>query len=1065
MPNFFRNSVIFCLFACFFVSALLRAWAVPSDIKVGPDGRIKINKAVFEIFFFNNAMRSYGNWIFRDGKISGNDFRAAFQLDGVKGTYQQTLSGKNGRTMDLNAVFRFDAPYHGRRMTGAIILPTDYREVKINGNSVELPAQTTNKPVFQQTLPAVVEIDLAPGKRLSIRSGKGVVITDLRPYKQNGFRLGFPFTPADGPFQESRLELQLDYGAALMTPLDISAAANRSFCDDEDGSGWTGQGDDNDLRSIPTGKLESKGFVFNILPAMGKSAIVIGGEGRKGFPASAEIPVPEKQRGRGINLLHACAWPPLGNEKLGEIEVVFRDGSKQVIPIRYLHDCGNWWAPRDMNNAITVYRHELPQNSVGLYGSGFELKRDDPKLICLKNTSRNSAWMIGGVSLSDIPVLSSFKEKPNICVTADRDWFPVDFKSDTIPGSPLDFSWIADAPAGKYGFITASKDGRLSFANAPGKNIRLFGANLCYSTNFLPREECGRLALSLRRQGYNAVRLHHFDSELPVSSPDGTLSLNPEKLDKFDYLVASLKEQGLYITFDLISSRKIKKSAKFPNDNLKTLVAFSPEAMDSWKDYARKLLTHRNPYTGMTYAEDPAIYCIVLLNENSQCVGWNSGGGRGMFEKWKQENNQADATADISDYRFRRFINGIEIAALQEEIRFVREELKLKCLLSSLNYGNFPELVFPRSLLDVVDNHGYFDHPSFPEKKWSLPIAHTQANPISSMAGIPSYVAPGRITGKPFMMTEYNYCYPNIYRSAGGAIAGAYSSLQDYSAMFRFAWAHYWKFVVEPNTIRTFDIVNDPMARLSDKFTAAMFVRGDVKSSEARFSVKIPADFPQKGDPREYSSNLRLLSLIAGIGSHTDTPVGVETLSLKNSSLPESLKNPAITNAWQNVINNKIAISSTGEISLNGKSGAFSVITPRTEAVCFKSGQMSAKLLTVSESDTFATVGAISLDGNRLLESKSILVLHLTNTVNSDSVMNHNWTLLVENGKRPILARRGKARISLNIPKKFKVTALAFNGAELGQVEPTYSGNGFSFTANTACYPGGVMAYHLTTID
>ncbi|MBN2641833.1 MAG: hypothetical protein JXR78_09280 [Victivallales bacterium] len=665
------------------------------------------------------------------------------------------------------------------------------------------------------------------------------------------------------------------------------------------------------------------------------------------------------------------------------------------------------------------------------------------------------------MSLSDIPVLSNFKGKPNIRIEAGKDWIPAEFKQDIIAGSPLDFSWIADAPAGKYGFVIADSNGRLSFEHARDKHIRLFGANLCFSANFLSKEECKRLAVSLRRQGYNAVRLHHFDSDLLINPSDDSINFNPDKLDQFDYLIAALKEQGIYITFDLISNRKVRRGKKFPNDTLKTLVPFSQDAMDSWKEFARKLITHRNPYTNLTYAEEPAIFCVVLLNENSQCVNWNPGAGRKIFEKWKQDNNVPNVIADASDTHFRKFLTEIEVTALKEEIRFVKEELKLKSLISSLNYGNCPELTIPRELLDIVDNHGYFDHPAFPERKWQLPIAHTQANPIGTMAGIPSYLAPGRITNKPFMITEYNYCYPNIYRSCGGALAGAYSALQDYSGIFRFAWAHYWKFVVQPNTIRAFDIVNDPLALLSDRLTSAMFVRKDVKSSEVNFSVKIPVNFPQKGYSRNYSNNFRRLALIAGIGSHHSKTYEGKELSLADSDNPSAMFEPIVMKAWKKAIDDKYAVSSTNEIKLDGKAQTFTVSTPKTEVVCLKSGKLSAGILSVAQVDTPATVGIISLDGKNLSNSESILVLHLTNTVNTNSVMNHNWTLLIENGRTPALVRRGKATVYINIPRKFKITALAFNGAELGSVESTDNGKGFSFTANTACYPGGVMAYHL----
>ena len=44
--------------------------------------------------------------------------------------------------------------------------------------------------------------------------------------------------------------------------------------------------------------------------------------------------------------------------------------------------------------------------------------------------------------------------------------------------------------------------------------------------------------------------------------------------------------------------------------------------LDLQKEYARKLLTHRNAYTGRTYAEDPAVAFVEINNENGLIHAW-----------------------------------------------------------------------------------------------------------------------------------------------------------------------------------------------------------------------------------------------------------------------------------------------------------------------------------------------------------------------------------------------------------------------------------------------------------
>ena len=62
----------------------------------------------------------------------------------------------------------------------------------------------------------------------------------------------------------------------------------------------------------------------------------------------------------------------------------------------------------------------------------------------------------------------------------------------------------------------------------------------------------------------------------------------------------------------------------------------------------------------------------------------------------------------------------------------------------------------------------------------------------------------------------------------------------------------------------------------------------------------------------------------------------------------------------------------------------------------------------------------------------------------------------------PALVLRGSAEISLKSPHDFRITALTADGAPLGTVSGRRSGDTFQFKADTGCFKGGVMAYHLT---
>ena len=49
------------------------------------------------------------------------------------------------------------------------------------------------------------------------------------------------------------------------------------------------------------------------------------------------------------------------------------------------------------------------------------------------------------------------------------------------------------------------------------------------------------------------------------------------------------------------------------------------------KEYARQLLTHVNPYTHLSYAEDPCVAVVEINNENSLMGDpWGAGFGTGL---------------------------------------------------------------------------------------------------------------------------------------------------------------------------------------------------------------------------------------------------------------------------------------------------------------------------------------------------------------------------------------------------------------------------------------------------
>jgi len=140
-----------------------------------------------------------------------------------------------------------------------------------------------------------------------------------------------------------------------------------------------------------------------------------------------------------------------------------------------------------------------------------------------------------------------------------------------------------DKPAGKYGRVEV-RQGHFEFASQPGRRVRFFGTNVCDRANFLTKAEAEAVAVQLSRQGYNAVRLHHYDRHLV--RPGSTLAAgwDSAQLDRLDYFFHCLKREGLYVTIDLYTVRKVvageidEVQREVSLGELKALVAISPSA-------------------------------------------------------------------------------------------------------------------------------------------------------------------------------------------------------------------------------------------------------------------------------------------------------------------------------------------------------------------------------------------------------------------------------------------------------------------------------------------------------
>jgi len=211
-------------------------------------------------------------------------------------------------------------------------------------------------------------------------------------------------------------------------------------------------------------------------------------------------------------------------------------------------------------------------------------------------------------------------------------WYEFRPAHDTGPSVIGMEDWL-DKPAGKHGRITRQDDKLIH----NGRPIKLWGLNLCFSTCAPEKTLANKRAAFYAKYGINSVRLHKYldgPGWAGIQSAQSCVEFDPEGLDRMDYQVARFKEAGTYVLLSAhFGALKLGPADRQYVPYLDEFGTFDGRrnrvtTPHSAIHYSRELQTvqilqmvnllkHTNPYTGLTYAEDPAVAFVEVVNEQS----------------------------------------------------------------------------------------------------------------------------------------------------------------------------------------------------------------------------------------------------------------------------------------------------------------------------------------------------------------------------------------------------------------------------------------------------------------
>ena len=1081
------------------------------------NGTVRVGEQSFFITHYGESWKNHSSQAkaVRDGKLE----RAADGTVRMSGTFSVFNGGFRLRELMEPAG---GGAFHFRfRLDSTEAIPTRQLALQFSLDphlALVRPVRMDGKPSgFRETLNDKrwnvpfrdvkrIELPLADGTLILEGKFSGNMV-DGRMYHSPKWEIRFDFTPSKGALRESSLEFVLSRRPLNSTPLDLRSAMNMGFVDRVAGDGkggWSDQGPDNDMSALKPGELSLNGLKFEVAdPAKngGRSCIAMKSERMAGMPQSVAVEFEKPSRGKYLYVLHALSFPGKKGTEVGEIacrldSIEAVEKQTLLFPVVSGVHVGDFWMPRDREKGIVAWRGSNVSAPVGLYATCYELTGEPVRRITF--TSRGNAnWLIVGATLADVR-LDSARPEP-VVIRAGKDWLPVRNPGTVKPGSAIDFSRFLDAPAGKYGRVVC-RGNQFEFEKRPGVPFRFYGSNIVYWIHYQPKHVVDRVTEHYAATGYNILRMHLFDINQSVVTENGEVKIRPDFMDKLDYLIASLKKRGVYVTLDLFGTRGIGKGELpgfpdrgFTHREFKGLMFLSESALKNYESYVSGLMNHVNPYTGLAWKDDPVIATFSLVNEgtifNNAFRGELQPLWQAKFTEWLKARKLDPVAGENTRFR-REFLMELYTKTYRRLERFYRKTLGVKAPLTDQNFWTTVPLAVLREQFDYVDNHFYWAHPVFPNGGFnSLPSVVMNESAVGRYAGGVSSMFISRVLGRPFTITEWDYVNPNCYNVEGAFLTGAYAALQDWSGLCRFNYAQDVRQINRPEWPLTwfFPSVNDPLRMLSERAGFLFFVRRDVRRSEIVYPFLIPAEsMKDPSRPDDFPALPNRLGLIGRTGTMTvpvgKTPVfpdGTRALlgmeKAQDVPLPyipcgvpqEDLKRMAdakLIPAGCYDPSADVYTSSTGELRLERQANRFRVSTPYSEGFVLKENQsLSGTFASVANRLCFGAFLVASIDSRPLAESGRILILHLTDSKNSGMrFTGPDMNTCTDHGGLPLLVRRGEAELTLKrIFRGFRCYALDLDGSRFAEVAMNVKDGSTVLSLKTANKGKVIAAYEL----
>ncbi len=694
------------------------------------------------------------------------------------------------------------------------------------------------------------------------------------------------------------------------------------------------------------------------------------------------------------------------------------------------------------------------------------------------------------------------------------------FMPDDNYAAPGEFDmheWF-DAPAGKHGRVEAR--GAELFYN--GKPIKLWGLNLCFRAGAAPPNDVAdRRAALYRKFGINAVR-HHKWADGPgwagIQMQDSALRFDPEGLDLFDYQNAQFRKAGIFLKLsqafgtirigrddlDLVPYAEEfgpldKPGARAGGGN--STLFYSRELQDAAIRQLQNILTHRNPYTRLTYAEDPAVAFVEIVNESSilfytsmnplkesptlrrrtaerfsQWLRAKYGGHDALVEAWGREamdsfTNEVpppdgepedlargnilplgnpwfwdpERLAGSQQFRRRRLLDTLEflytlqVEAYERIVAGIRETGYEGEIIGSNWHAGRMFSHYANLHTDFLV--GTIDRHNYFGGGSGAKIDNRSMLRVPGSGMLSTGME--QAAGRPFMLSEWIHVSPSEWGVEGPAILGAYGmGLQGWDVSYMFQNRDDGTFRSQIGRDRW--EVTAPQVLGVFPAVARQVLRGDVAASETRATryVHVPSLFEGKLD---FDDSVGSLEYDVRAFDSDKVPSRALAVARCEVEFTDALRPTPQFDLAPHVDGDEY-VSTTGQLRWReGQArhdGHFTIDTPGTKAVVGFAEGRRARLgeVTITPRSRFSAIYVTAREPDATVAAgRHLLVVAMARARNTGMkvVADH---LILDRGDAPVVLEPVQADIELTRPGNFTVHVLDHNGRKTGRTLPVEGG-------------------------